>query len=158
MSSRYGDAPTVYHPLYFSFNQKGMTVTATTHDDLTQVGPGTLMGDLMRQYWIPAAMASELEPDGEPMPLVLLGEALIAFRDSSGRVGVMDHCCPHRCAARDRKATGATSPGVDDPEAFLEARSGYFVTDEKSEWQAIYAEHIKTMTQAAGPRAAVRDE
>nr|WP_256872880.1 Rieske 2Fe-2S domain-containing protein [Candidatus Entotheonella palauensis] len=74
-------------------------MTATTHDDLTRVGPGTLMGDLMRQYWIPAAMSSELEPDGEPMRLVLLGEALIAFRDSSGRVGVMDHRCPHRCAS-----------------------------------------------------------
>ena len=41
----------------------------TTHDDLTRVGPGSLMGDLMRQYWIPAAMSSELEPDGEPMPM-----------------------------------------------------------------------------------------
>ena len=65
----------------------------TTHDDLTRVGPGSLMGDLMRQYWLPAAMSSELEPDGEPMRLVLLGEPLIAFRDSSDRVRVMDHRC-----------------------------------------------------------------
>ena len=68
-------------------------------DDLVRVGPGTVMGGLMRQYWIPAAMSSELERDGAPMRLMLLGERLIAFRDSSGRVGVMDHRCPHRCAS-----------------------------------------------------------
>ena len=68
-------------------------------DDLFRVGSGTVMGDMMRQYWIPAAMSSELERDGAPMRLVLLGERLIAFRDSSGRVGVMDHRCPHRCAS-----------------------------------------------------------
>ena len=68
-------------------------------EDLVRVGPGTVMGDMMRQYWIPAAMSSELERDGAPMRLMLLGERLIAFRDSSGRVGVMDHRCPHRCAS-----------------------------------------------------------
>ena len=67
--------------------------------DLTRVGPGTVMGELMRQYWIPAAMASEVEADGAPIRLMLLGEKLIAFRDTSGRVGVMDHRCPHRCAS-----------------------------------------------------------
>ena len=55
-------------------------------DDLVRVGPGTTMGNLMRQYWLPAAMSSELKSDGEPMRLMLLGEKLIAFRDSSGRV------------------------------------------------------------------------
>ena len=59
--------------------------------ELTRVGPGTLMGDLMRCYWIPALMSSELERDGAPVRLMLLGEKLIAFRDSDGRVGVMDH-------------------------------------------------------------------
>jgi len=68
-------------------------------EDLVRVGPGTAMGEMMRQYWIPAAISSELERDGAPMRLVLLGEKLIAFRDSSGRVGVMDHRCPHRCAS-----------------------------------------------------------
>jgi phthalate 4,5-dioxygenase oxygenase subunit len=67
--------------------------------DLTRVGPGTVMGELMRQYWLPAVMSSELERDGPPLRLMLLGERLIAFRDSSGRVGVMDHRCPHRCAS-----------------------------------------------------------
>ena len=45
----------------------------------------------MRQYWIPAAMSSELKADGDPMRLVLLGEKLIAFRESAGRVGIRDH-------------------------------------------------------------------
>jgi phthalate 4,5-dioxygenase oxygenase subunit len=68
-------------------------------EDLLRVGAGTPMGEMMRQYWIPALMSSELECDGAPMRLMLLGEKLIAFRDSSGRVGVMDHRCPHRCAS-----------------------------------------------------------
>lgn len=67
--------------------------------DMTRVGPGTVMGNFMREYWIPAAKSSELGNDGTPMRLMLLGEKLIAFRDSSGRVGVMDHLCPHRCAS-----------------------------------------------------------
>jgi len=57
------------------------------------------MGAFMRQYWIPAAKSSELAADGTPMRLMLLGEKLIAFRDTNGRVGVMDHQCPHRCAS-----------------------------------------------------------
>src|SRR6266702_1950355 len=68
-------------------------------EDLVRVGPGTVMGGLMREYWLPAAMSRELEADGAPLRLLLLGEQLIAFRDSSGRVGVMDHRCPHRCAS-----------------------------------------------------------
>jgi phenylpropionate dioxygenase-like ring-hydroxylating dioxygenase large terminal subunit len=53
----------------------------------------------MREYWIPAALSSELVPDGPPIRLLLLGEKLIAFRDSHGRIGIMDHRCPHRCAS-----------------------------------------------------------
>jgi len=68
-------------------------------EDMTRVGPGSVMGEFMRQYWIPAAMSSELKADGDPMRLMLLGEKLIAFRDSGGRIGVMDHRCPHRCAS-----------------------------------------------------------
>src|SRR5215469_13341480 len=69
------------------------------HDLLTRTGPDTAMGRMMRQYWIPACGSSELIADGAPLRLMLLGERLIAFRDSSGRVGVMDHRCPHRCAS-----------------------------------------------------------
>ena len=66
---------------------------------LTHVGPGTPMGALMRQYWLPACLSSELVADGDPLRLMLLGERLIAFRDSAGRIGVLDHRCPHRCAS-----------------------------------------------------------
>ncbi len=58
------------------------------------------MGQLMRQYWVPALMSSELpEPDGAPMRVRLLGESLIAFRDSVGRVGLLGNHCPHRGAS-----------------------------------------------------------
>src|SRR5215510_9769311 len=67
--------------------------------ELTQVGPGTVMGELMRQYWIPAAQSAELVRDGAPIRLMLLCEKLIAFRDTEGRLGIMDHRCPHRCAS-----------------------------------------------------------
>lgn len=73
--------------------------TARESEELTRVGPGTVMGDFMRQYWIPAVKSTELEPDGDPIRLALMGEKLIAFRDSAGRVGIMDHRCPHRCAS-----------------------------------------------------------
>ncbi|HEX4616738.1 MAG TPA: Rieske 2Fe-2S domain-containing protein, partial [Stellaceae bacterium] len=66
---------------------------------LTQVGPGTPMGAMMRRYWIPACLSSELKADGDPLRLVLLGERLVAFRDTAGRVGLFDHRCPHRCAS-----------------------------------------------------------
>ena len=72
---------------------------ADPYETLMRTGPGTAMGELMRQYWIPAARSTELEADGAPVRILLLGEKLIAFRDTSGRVGVMDHRCPHRCAS-----------------------------------------------------------
>jgi phthalate 4,5-dioxygenase len=72
---------------------------ATDSVELTRIGPGTIMGQLMREYWIPALMSSELESGGAPLRLKLLGEKLIAFRDSAGRAGVMDHRCPHRGAS-----------------------------------------------------------
>jgi phenylpropionate dioxygenase-like ring-hydroxylating dioxygenase large terminal subunit len=68
-------------------------------EELTRVGPGTTMGNFMRQYWIPAARSSELASDGTPLRIMLLGEKLVAFRDTDGRVGVMDHQCPHRNAS-----------------------------------------------------------
>ncbi len=73
--------------------------TASEGLELTRTGPGTAMGDLMRRYWIPACKSDELAADGAPVRLMLLSEKLIAFRDSSGRAGIMDHRCPHRCAS-----------------------------------------------------------
>jgi phthalate 4,5-dioxygenase oxygenase subunit len=67
---------------------------------LTRVGAGTPMGDLLRQYWMPALISTELpEIDGAPLRVRLLGENLIAFRTSSGRVGLVDEKCPHRTAS-----------------------------------------------------------
>jgi phthalate 4,5-dioxygenase len=75
-------------------------MTAQAENELlTRVGPGTPMGALMRQYWLPACLSSELAADGDPLRLMLLGEKLIAFRDGAGRIGVLDHRCPHRCAS-----------------------------------------------------------
>ena len=74
-------------------------ISAEENEILTRVGRGTPMGNLMRQFWIPACLSSELPVDGDPMRLMLLGEKLIAFRDSSGRPGIFDHLCPHRCAS-----------------------------------------------------------
>ena len=73
--------------------------TVRENEILTRVGAGTPMGELMRRYWIPAAISTELTADGDPVRLKLLGEELIAFRDTDGRVGIMDHRCPHRCAS-----------------------------------------------------------
>src|SRR5689334_1867096 len=67
---------------------------------ITRVGPGTPMGSLMRHYWIPALLTSELqEPHGAPRRIRLLGEDLIAFRDTAGRVGLLANNCPHRGAS-----------------------------------------------------------
>jgi phenylpropionate dioxygenase-like ring-hydroxylating dioxygenase large terminal subunit len=67
---------------------------------LCRVGPGTPTGDLMRQYWIPAVVSSELPgPDCPPLRLMLLGEQLIAFRTTSGDVGIIQNACPHRGAS-----------------------------------------------------------
>jgi phthalate 4,5-dioxygenase oxygenase subunit len=72
---------------------------AIESEELTRIGPGSAMGELMRQYWIPAAKSSEVPAGGDPLRLLLLGEKLIAFRDRTGRLGVMDQRCPHRCAS-----------------------------------------------------------
>jgi phenylpropionate dioxygenase-like ring-hydroxylating dioxygenase large terminal subunit len=69
------------------------------NDRITRVGPDTPMGRLQRRYWLPCALSSELpENDGAPIRVRLLGEDLVAFRDSSGAVGLMDAFCPHRRA------------------------------------------------------------
>lgn len=64
---------------------------------VTRTGPGTPMGETMRRYWIPALMSQELPaPDCPPVRVQLLGERLVAFRDTQGRIGLLDEFCPHR--------------------------------------------------------------
>jgi phthalate 4,5-dioxygenase oxygenase subunit len=74
-------------------------LNSADNERLTRVGPGTPMGQFFRSYWIPALLAEEVpEPDGAPVRVRLLGEDLIAFRDGSGHVGLIDAYCPHRRA------------------------------------------------------------
>ncbi|MGZ5090410.1 MAG: Rieske 2Fe-2S domain-containing protein [Burkholderiales bacterium] len=72
-------------------------ITQEQNDALTQTGPGTIIGALFRRYWIPALHGSELpEPDCPPVRIKLLGEPLVAFRDTQGRIGLIDEFCAHR--------------------------------------------------------------
>src|SRR5215203_2745598 len=67
---------------------------------LTRVGPDTPMGELMRRFWIPAALSEELsQRDGAPLRVRLLSENLVAYRDSTGSVGLVAENCPHRGAS-----------------------------------------------------------
>ncbi|HEY3117376.1 MAG TPA: Rieske 2Fe-2S domain-containing protein, partial [Chloroflexota bacterium] len=67
---------------------------------ITRVGRGTPMGEVLRRYWLPVLLPIDLaEPDGPPMRVKILGEELVAFRDTSGRIGLLDEYCAHRCAS-----------------------------------------------------------
>ena len=70
------------------------------NDLLTRTGPGTPMGTLFRRFWLPALLSEELPaPDCPPTRVTLLGENLVAFRDSEGRSGLLNEHCPHRGAS-----------------------------------------------------------
>jgi phenylpropionate dioxygenase-like ring-hydroxylating dioxygenase large terminal subunit len=75
-------------------------LTAEDSEILTHVGPGTLMGNLLRRYWAPALLSTEIPaPDDPPVRVRLLGEDLVAFRDTNGQVGLVEEHCPHRGAS-----------------------------------------------------------
>ena len=75
-------------------------LTFQENETLARVGPGTAMGDVMRRYWMPTLLSWELpEPDCPPIRVRLLGEDLVAFRDTNGDVGMLDNYCPHRRAS-----------------------------------------------------------
>ncbi|HVB04949.1 MAG TPA: Rieske 2Fe-2S domain-containing protein [Acidimicrobiales bacterium] len=75
-------------------------LTAEENEILTRVGPGTPMGELLRRYWTPACLSAEIPaPDDPPLRVRLLGEDLVAFRDTSGAVGLVGEHCPHRGAS-----------------------------------------------------------
>src|SRR5215471_12502296 len=84
------------------------------HDNelLCRVGRGTPMGELMRQYWIPVVYDWELEPAGTPLRVRILGEDLIAWRDSSGKPGFLAENCPHRGASLFFGRNEDLSPGL----------------------------------------------
>src|SRR5215208_942658 len=75
-------------------------LSTSENDLLCRVGAGTPMGDLFRNYWLPALRSDELpSPDCPPARLRILGENLIAFRTTSGAVGLVQNACPHRGAS-----------------------------------------------------------
>src|SRR5436305_12727099 len=65
---------------------------------LTRIGPGTPGGAMLRRYWQPVALADELPPGGAPLPVRLMGEDLVLFRDEQGRPGLLGLHCAHRGA------------------------------------------------------------
>lgn len=71
-------------------------LTKDENDRLTRIGPGTPMGEMLREFWTPALRSDAIEADGAPRRVRLLGENFVAFRDTSGRVGFFDEGCPHR--------------------------------------------------------------
>ena len=75
-------------------------LSAEENELLCRVEGDAAMGKLIRRHWIPACMAEEVaERDGAPLRVRLLGEDLVAFRDTAGRLGIMDEHCPHRRAS-----------------------------------------------------------
>src|SRR5262245_42554440 len=84
-------------PIRFAGLQEVGMLTREDNEILNHVGPGTPMGNLLRRYWMPALCSDELPtPDCTPVEVRLLGEDLVAFRDTDGNVGLVDACCPHR--------------------------------------------------------------
>jgi nitrite reductase/ring-hydroxylating ferredoxin subunit len=74
-----------------------MALSRENQETLVHTDRGTPMGELLRRYWMPALLASELPaPDCPPVRIRLAGEDLLAFRDSDGRLGLIEEFCPHR--------------------------------------------------------------
>src|SRR5437764_7957030 len=75
-----------------------LMLTKEENDLLTRTGPDTDGGALLRRYWQPVALAEELPPGGAPLPVQVLGEQLVLFRDDQGRPGLLGLHCSHRGA------------------------------------------------------------
>src|SRR5262245_38584801 len=71
-------------------------MSAQQNERITRVGPGTACGKLLRQYWQPAALTEELDGQRSVVPVRLLGEDLVLFRDDRKRLGLVGRRCPHR--------------------------------------------------------------
>jgi phthalate 4,5-dioxygenase len=70
------------------------------NERVCRVGAGTPMGEVFRRYWLPVCVSSQIpKPDCDPLRVSLLGERLVVFRDTNGKVGVLDELCPHRGAS-----------------------------------------------------------
>src|SRR5436190_98322 len=128
-------------------------LSAQDNEMLTHVGPGTPMGELLRQYWAPALLSDELPgPDSPPVRIKLMCEELIAFRNTSGKVGLVANACPHRAASmffgrneEDGLRFGAvTYEDAIDPEMAQKAYPGP-------------VEDLKYIVKDRAPRFLVRD-
>ena len=85
--------------MYRTGKESVKNFTREENDWLTRVGPGTLLGNLFRQYWIPVTPAADLtEPGGRPIRVKLLGEDLVLFRALNGDLGIIGAFCAHRLA------------------------------------------------------------
>jgi phenylpropionate dioxygenase-like ring-hydroxylating dioxygenase large terminal subunit len=73
-------------------------ISQQMNDSLTKVGPGSDAGAVLRHYWQPAALSDELMTARPVVPVRLLGEDLVLFRDSEGELGLIARHCPHRGA------------------------------------------------------------
>ena len=105
-------------------------LTAEENDLLCRVEGDAPMGQIMRRHWMPACLIEEVaEPDGAPVKVRLLGEDLVVFRDSDGRLGVIDEYCPHRrvsLAYRPQRGMRAALPlsRLEDGRGRQRARDG----------------------------------
>ena len=73
-------------------------ISQEMNDALTRVGPGSEAGSVLRHYWQPAALSDELMTGRPVVPVRLLGEDLVLFRDTEGKLGLIQRHCPHRGA------------------------------------------------------------
>ena len=92
-------------------------LTQAQNDRLTRVGPGTPMGELMRRYWHPIAGSVQLNEEEPTKEVRLLGEDLVLFRSTKGKLGLVEPSCPHRKAN--------LSYGVPEPEGIRCAYHGW---------------------------------
>src|SRR2546427_6453894 len=72
-------------------------LSASENETLTRVGRGTTMGELMRRYWQPVAAVAQLD-EHPTLPVRLMGEDLVLYKDTRGGYGLLDRHCPHRRA------------------------------------------------------------
>ena len=74
-------------------------LTREENEKITRVGPGTPAGELLRRYWFPVGVASELTAESPTQIVRILGETLVLFRDKKGNVGLLNDRCAHRGAS-----------------------------------------------------------
>jgi len=97
-------------------------LTSEQNERITKVGPGTPMGDLMRRYWHPIAGSSQLGEENPTREVRLLGENLVLFRSTVGKLGLIEPSCPHRKAS--------LAYGVPEPEGIRCAYHGWLFDEE----------------------------